>query len=583
MSWATDPAETAASYERVSRQVQALYGYGFRRQERSVDEMARDLHVVVPDDLRFRDGVEDNASGALWSLPDLDRCVEMARSGRFKTLLIPGSDRWTRDTAKGLWMTRQVREYGVRVVFADIPEVPEATDGNPYAEHWRQKMEVEAFMDNELEKAKIRWRTMNSRRDKAAAGKVVGQGTAPYGYRYLRDTTPKHRVCDYEVYEPEAKIVRELYRRALSSPVGDLLQWLQDERIPPPGAARTFRKAKYTANAGVRWGDDSVYRILTSHLYHGVYTFHKQTRQIPLIVTEDLYERVQAALAERKSRRGPGRKGTDDDEFLFRGRLVCEPCSARQGSDVYLHSKRANRQGDRYYLCPFHWGVKQRARFEDVPQCELPTIRAEVLEERAWSELIAAMSDPERLRADLQDARECRRFDDQGREDREQAIAASIKQQERLLAIHVKRVTELEAEGTDEADEELPIHVAARDETKQLLVRLRRDLKQVQAAPGVGISADEAAEIERLAAMVAKVGVRATPAQRRQLIELVDIHARVGGDGQPILAQMKPRREVPIAWSGALVLGQDDGSNSAASFLKFAVQLLPSGRLIFAA
>src|SRR5215831_10585450 len=111
----TDPHLTAASYERVSRQVQALYGHGLKRQERNVDEMARDLNVVLPPDLRFRDGVDDNASGAAWELPDLDRCMEAARAGRFKTLLIPTSDRWTRDTPKGLWMTRQVRAYGVRV------------------------------------------------------------------------------------------------------------------------------------------------------------------------------------------------------------------------------------------------------------------------------------------------------------------------------------------------------------------------------------------------------------------------------------------------------------------------------------
>jgi len=560
-----------------------LYGYGLKRQDRSVEDIARDLGVIVPEDLRFRDGVDDNASGASLSLPDLYRCLELARAGRFKTLIVPGSDRWTRDQGKGVWLTQQVRAYGVRVVFADIPDVPEAPDGNPYPAYWRAKMESEAFLDNELERAKIRWRTMNARRDKAAAGKVVGQGTAPYGYRYVRDDTPKHHVCDLVIYEPEAAIIRELYVRAQTCPVGDLLQWLQDERILPPGAARTFRKARYTPHAGTRWGDDAVYRILTSRLYHGMYTFHQQTRAIPAIVTADLYERVQAALAQRKSRRGAARKGTEADEFLFRGRLVCEPCSERRGSDVVLQSKRANHLGDRYYLCPFHWGLKHNARFDNVPRCELPTIRAEVLEERAWSELIAALRDPDKLRADLADARECRRLDDQGREDREQAIAASIAQQERLLAVHVRRIAELEAEATEESREELPIHATARDSAKGLLVRLRRELKEVQAAPGTGVSADEAAEIERMAAMVDQVGARASADERRHLIGLLDIRARIGGEGEPLVVQLRPRREVRIAWSGALELGQAESSNSAVSFLKFTLQLLPLGRLIFAA
>jgi hypothetical protein len=213
----------------------------------------------------------------------------------------------------------------------------------------------------------------------------------------------------------------------------------------------------------------------------------------------------------------------------------------------------------------------------------LPTIRAEVLEARAWSEIIAALSDPERLRADLLDARERRRLGDVGREDHERALEASIAQQERRLGVHVKRISELDAEGTPESDEERPIHVASRDEIKYLLVGLRRELREVQAAPGDGVSADEATEIERLARMVAEVGGRATPEQQRHLVELLGLQARVGGDGEQVVVQLKPQRETTIAWSGKINLGQSDGSNSAVSFLKFRMQLLPSGRLVFAA
>jgi DNA invertase Pin-like site-specific DNA recombinase len=582
--WATDPEQTAASYERVSRQVQAIYGHGLKRQERNVDEMARDLKVTLPADLRFRDGVDDNASGASWSLPELDRCVELARAGRFKTLLIPSADRWTRDTPKGLWMTRQVRQYGVRVVWGDIPDVPDATDGNPYTDHWRQKMEVEAFMDAELERGKLRWRTMNGRRDKVASGRVVGQGAPPFGYRYLRDQTPKHQVYALVIYEPEAAIVRELYERAKTTAVGGLLQWLYDQRIPPPGAGRTYRKTtRYTPTAGTRWNDLGVYRILTSRLYVGTYTYHERTVAVPAIVTEDIFERVAEALASRRNRRGPARHKTAADEFLFRGRLVCEPCSTRTGAPVFLHAKRANRLGERYYLCPFRFPLSHGARFDQRPRCPLPSIRAEVLELRAWSALMAALSDPTRLRNDLEDARARRRQDDQGREDRERAIEASIAQQERRVAIHSRRLVELEIEGTPEASEERPVHEAGRDEAKDLLVRLRRELREAQAAPGAGVSAGEAAELERLAAMVDEVAVTASAAERRHIIELVGLGARLGGEGESVVVQIKPKREVSVAWAGVLSLGQANSGDSPTSFLNFRMQLLPSGRLLFAA
>lgn len=580
----TDPSITAASYERVSRRVQSDYGHGLKRQERNVDDMARDLGLTLPPELRFRDGVDDNASGADWTLPELDRLMALARTGRFKTLLIPTSDRWTRDTPKGLWMTRQVRDYGVRVVWGDIPDVPEATDGSPYPDHWRQKMEVEAFMDAELERAKIRWRTMNGRRDKAAAGRVVGQGSAPYGYRYLRDDSPKRLVYGLEVYEPEAKVVRALYARARTSPVGDLLMWLADENIAPPGATRTYRKERYTLTAGVRWADDAVYRILTSRLYIGEYTYGSKTFACPAIVTEDVYDRVAEAMASRRSRRGPARNKTQGDEFLFRGRLVCEPCSAREGSDVVLHAKRATSGGDRYYLCPYRFQTKQKPRFDGAPRCPLPSIRAEVLEDRTWSDLIAALRDPERLANDLADARERRRLDEGGREDQQRAIEASITQQERRLAVHVKRLVALDADGSPESDEERPIHESGRDEAKHLLVRLRRELREVQSAPGAGISEDEAEQIARLAAMVEQVGERAAPHEQRHLIALLGLNARLGADeGEDIVVQMKPKRQLRVAWSGAIALSQTETTDTALNFLKFRMQLVPSGRLIFAA
>jgi hypothetical protein len=163
------------------------------------------------------------------------------------------------------------------------------------------------------------------------------------------------------------------------------------------------------------------------------------------------------------------------------------------------------------------------------------------------------------------------------------AIEVSLAQQERRLAVHVKRIAELDAEGTEEAGEERPIHVSSRDEIKQLLVSLRRELRDVKAAPGAGISEDEAAEIVRLAGMVEEFGTDAPPAMRRQLIGILNLRARLGGDGDQVVVQIKPKREVTVAWSGAIALGQTDSSNSAGSFLKFRMQLLPSGRLLFVA
>ena len=114
-------------------------------------------------------------------------------------------------------------------------------------------------------------------------------------------------------------------------------------------------------------------------------------------------------------------------------------------------------------------------------------------------------------------------------------------------------------------------------------MRLRRELREAQAAPGAGVSAGEAAELERLAAMVDEVAVTASAAERRHIIELVGLGARLGGEGESVVVQIKPKREVSVAWAGVLSLGQANSGDSPTSFLNFRMQLLPSGRLLFAA
>lgn len=574
VAWPSDPAGTAASYERVSRHEQSLYGYGLKRTTRTVDEIARELGVHLPDELRFRDGVDSDASGARRDLEGLERVMDLARRGRYKTLIVSASDRWTRDTPKGLAFTQQVRSYGVNVVWGDLPNMPAADADDPHAYHWRQKIETEAFMDAEYERAKIRWRTMNGRRDKAAGGRVVGNGAPPYGYEYVRDSSPKRLVCGLQPVDAEADVVRELYQRALRSSLGQLLLWLQAEGVLPPGGRRTYKQGKVTA-----WTGHTLYDILTNRLYVGEWAYKGQALEVPCIVSAELQEDVRAAFASRQGRRGAARLHTDDDEFLFRGRLTCGPCTEREGRPVLFQSKRANSKGERYYVCPRHWHHQSiRAPKVDSVPCDLPTIRAEVLEQQVWDAIIGACLDPARLQAELADARTRRRRDDAGREDRKAAISTSINRQERLLAVHVNRLAVLEAEATPEAREEIPIHVEARDTARRLLVGLRRELKAVEESPGPGISEAESAAIERLAADIRLAGEVATASQRRSAIVLLNLRAIVGQQGEPIVIQSKSKRTVQMLWTGALPI--QASSDSDVSFLNYTLELLHT-RLVF--
>src|SRR4051794_20486449 len=106
----------AASYERVSTRAQGRYGFSLGAQHQSLEDFARVQGWILPEHLRFRDGEDEDASGAAWDLPSLNRMLEAARHNEFTVLVVPDFDRFARTLTKGLVLEEQLKKYGVRVV-----------------------------------------------------------------------------------------------------------------------------------------------------------------------------------------------------------------------------------------------------------------------------------------------------------------------------------------------------------------------------------------------------------------------------------------------------------------------------------
>lgn len=62
--------------------VQAEFGYGLKVSGRDVDDLAREHGLELPLELRFVDGVDQNASGADWTLPALNAMLDLAKAGQ---------------------------------------------------------------------------------------------------------------------------------------------------------------------------------------------------------------------------------------------------------------------------------------------------------------------------------------------------------------------------------------------------------------------------------------------------------------------------------------------------------------------
>ena len=247
----------AATYVRVSTRMQGQFGYSLRGQDQTLEDWVAAQGWVLPEHLRFRDGEEADASGTRWDLPDLGRMLEAASRGEFQVLAVPDLDRFARTLVKGLVLEEQLKKYGVRVVYQQVP-VDDSPEG--------RMLKNQLFSFAEYEREKMLLRTLKGKRDKALAGKVVGTGSPPYGYRYVRETlaNASHRVCGLEPDPLTAPTARNALVALRARSTVDVMVDLNLRGVPAPG--------------GGRWSSQSLHRMARNPVYCGTWLYGRRNR-----------------------------------------------------------------------------------------------------------------------------------------------------------------------------------------------------------------------------------------------------------------------------------------------------------------
>lgn len=536
----------AASYERVSTMAQAEFGYGLKVSARDVDEMAVENHVILPKELRFVDGVDQNASGADWTLPGLNEMLDLAKLGRFKTLLVPATDRFARDTPKGLTLTAQLAKYGIRVIWGNLPDIDDS-DGHPMKRYIRRRMEADAFALAELEKEMIAFRTARARHAKARDQRVVGNGPPPFGYDYTRNDDAKHRVNGLVEVPAEATIVRWIFTLARTCSVIQVAERLDAASIKTPRQMREQRKAPKGG-----WNPGTVAEILNNEVYMGRYRYGVEEFDVPHLVTKADFEAVQQAMARRYRRPSSWlkKKLEREDPFVLRGLLECGHCS-RPGQSQILHSQEKVVQRRRYYWC----ANKFASRVKDGGDvCPLPGIRAEVIEDWLWRQVVAAIANVDAFDASLAASTERHDAELEQNADRLEAIDGEIARYQKRLD---KATAKLLDDDFDDDDDRASTQ-RAKDEAKKLLVGLRADReREAGTARAAGLSAEDVVAFRELLRTLGGRGLElATPAERREVLELLGIrgtiHLAEGANG--VLIQEKPPKYARIEWAGEVSL-----------------------------
>jgi site-specific DNA recombinase len=505
-----------AIYARVSTQRQA--------QTQTIDQQLDRLRRLVaergwqlPEDHLFRD---DGYSGASLHRPGLDRLRDLAALARLDRILITDPDRLARNYVHQVLLLDELQRHGCRVEFTDRPLSDDPQD--------QLLLQIRGAVA-EYERTLISERTRRGRLAKLQSGLMLPWTRPPYGYRV--DPDRPRDPAGVRTDPTEAALVAELFR------------WYAEQ-------GRSFMAvAQHLHELGVRspggrayWGMASIRAVLSNPTYTGtIYANRTRVRaaqvrrsathpigrprpsQVPLppeqwiavatvpaIVTRELFDRVQAKIAQNRSF---ARRNNTATNYLLRALVSCGACR------LACQARRALPAGKTYYICT---GKSLQVRQRLGCTCRSKFIPADVLDELVWSDLADLLRHPDRMAQALR-----RAAGGLGLPQELQARRENLRRGRSSLAGQIERLTEAYLSGVLRLDEYRRRRAELERRDEALAAHEELLLGEASRSAELGGYLDSARSFaERVQAGLDA----ATFERRRQLVELLIDRVVVTGD-----------------------------------------------------
>ena len=260
--------------------------------------------------------------------PAFQKMIADAKAGGWQYVIVYTLDRFSRDRYDSAVYKRQLRNCGVKVLSAmeQITDDPTGVIMESILEGYAE------YYSKELSRKVRRGHEDNAR-------KCMVNGALPLGYRRGPDG-------HYAIYEPEAEMVREIFRRVAAGE-------------PISGIINDFNSRGLRTKKGAAFNKSSFGKILSNQRYMGIYTYHdiRIPGGVPAIVTKEEFDSVQIAVTTKKNPRrsasadAPQPRRRDDGYYILTGKLFCGECespligASGTGKSGTLH---------RYYRCKGH-------------------------------------------------------------------------------------------------------------------------------------------------------------------------------------------------------------------------------------
>ncbi|WP_367649741.1 recombinase family protein [Paenibacillus sp. NEAU-GSW1] len=326
--------------------------------------------------------------------PVMTKLREDVAEGIIERVICTHPDRFSRDLTDKLIVVRELEKNGADISFTDT-EFEKSPEGILFFNI------ISAIASYEL--ALIRKRTVRGReRAVKELKKIMPMRVAPFGY-------DKDENGQLVINEAEAQFVKMIY------------EWYVYENL----TTREIGEKLYAAGAmpkrgeSKNWSASSIGRILSSEIYIGTYYYNRRKTKkikgqttksgnpkrtislrdeeewldvpVPGIIDEKLFELAQKQKDKNKTNK---HVGNQTYQYLLKSLLKCGHCGRTWDATTYSGREdkiTGKRMKYRCYRCP---NQAPKRYGPEVQKCQSESLRAELLEDYIWAQVVKLVSDP---------------------------------------------------------------------------------------------------------------------------------------------------------------------------------------------
>ncbi len=483
-------------------------------------------------------------------MPGLLDILEAAQASQFDRLIVFDTSRLARDIGKLKAIERMLTRSNV-----DVTYVRQQFDDGPSGQ---LQKDIMSAVDS-YERLNLVVRFALGKRAKIHRGLVMGQGRTPYGHRRVTDAKTS-KTIGLAIDEDQRAVILRMLQSLRTKSFDEVANELTAAGIP-------------TANGAPRWTGASVYSIINNPSITGRYVHGKTIDQrgkgkrrvialpsddwasvaIPPIVSDEELADVQQAIERRKRTHAAKFLKGDDDPFTLRGMLVCGRCGGQISTG---RQQMTGSSGKRYGLRRYYGCIrskKRQAELAGVPKCDLAWIHADELEAYASDQLGRALFDPDRIAVAFAMLRE-------------QASDGAETYLERMATI--EREIARRRRAMDKATRELLMDDVSPERERSLrtiLANLEAELgdltRSLDALGSVKTNAISLGQVDALETFVREIAFaweHATPAERREVFDVLQLRATVTPDPD---GDVIGRKRYRIVWEGLIDMTGDQSQS----------------------